>query len=1468
MTQRTNLNICLAMWVLLLGTVCATAAERIFIDTDVTGSEIRQYYVPNEIIVKLKNSAAITIEEKISAGSGVARLELSGSLDKLNKRFHLSNIKPVFKNFKAQRHRLKALLKKDKALLTQREKHILQRLKRADEKLAVPALDRIYKLQLDLEPDQSIQQVLAAYSGDPSVEYAELDHIVSVCKIPDDPLYPMQWPLDNTGQDYPESGYYNPPPGTPDCDIDAPEAWDIHTGSPKVIVAVVDSGVDYKHRDLQDNIWVNQRELNGVVDIDDDNNGYTDDIFGYDFINNDSDPIDDLGHGTHCSGIIAARGNNALDIAGVCWNAKIMSLKFLNAEGEGYVSDAATAFYYAVENGADIISNSWGGDDYSETLKEAIDYAHSQGVVMVAAAGNSYSDSPHYPAYYEYMIAVAATNSNDEKPAFSNYGDWVNIAAPGVDILSLRADGTSRGTPYDDYTTIATGTSMACPHVAGACALLLSLNPTLTSDDVNDILMETGDPISPGICLSDSRLNLLNAMIAAVPSRGYISLEHDVYSCSSVISILLLDCDIMEQGSQEVTLTMGGSDSETVLLTEEAPAVGVFTGTIPTGSGAPNIEDGVLQLFHGEVITVTYQDQDDGMGNPATATDTALADCESPEIFNVQIDVRGPEPTVTFETDEPTTTRMRCGLACGGPYIIEGSYKFFATRHTIKLIGVSPRTDYFFIIEAVDTAGNETLDDNAGGCFTFTTDEGPRDIFVPRQYVTIQEAVYCSWNGGTVRVADGTYTGAGNCDIDLLGRAITVRSENGPESCIIDCNGTQDEPHRGFYIHRAEDSNSVIDGFTITNGYAPKGFGGGIYCRDSSPTVNNCTLSNNSAELGGGGMRNYNSSPTITNCTFSGNFADFGSGIYNSSGGSLMLTNCTFSGNTASGTFGQGGGMANQAVSPTLIDCIFSDNTTSGGGSGMYNKICDHTYPKLNNCIFTGNLAVYHHGGGMRNYLSSPTLTNCIFSGNSTLRIGGGMYNYDNSSPTLTNCIFTGNSTAENGGGMYNLRSSNPVLINCTFSGNSAALNGGGMDNINSSKPKLTNCTFSGNSAYNGGGMDNERSRPTLTNCTFAANSAINGNALACDSWHQLSPSKLRLTNCILWDGGGETEARCESVKMPDRRLEKQEGFASEIWNNDGSEITITYSDVQHGWDGEGNIDTDPLFVDSGYWADANDPNIPAEPNDPNVVWVDGDYHLLPDSPCINAGDPNHPLDPNETDIDGQPRIIGGRVDMGSDEFHCNNVPPVADAGADQTVYAWIDGIAQVILDGTGSYDNDGHPLTYIWSWTIDGQACTATGPEPTIEMPVGKQTIELIVNDRVEDSEPDNVIITVIEPVESQLWIVPRVINRHSSQPKIFTLLRLPEGITSAHIDSNQPLLLYSAGIEAIRQHIIQSRRGGARQVSIFAFFDKSELMDAIPDNGKVELQVVGRLKNTGQYFYGTDTVKIISPHNDGDDD
>jgi len=217
---------------------------------------------------------------------------------------------------------------------------------------------------------------------------------------------------------------------------------------------------------------------------------------------------------------------------------------------------------------------------------------------------------------------------------------------------------------------------------------------------------------------------------------------------------------------------------------------------------------------------------------------------------------------------------------------------------------------------------------------------------------------------------------------------------------------------------------------------------------------------------------------------------------------------------------------------------------------------------------------------------------------------------------TLTDCTFIGNRAGEDGGGMYNGWESEPMLTNCMFTANSAADSGGAVYNYWSGL-RLMNCIFSGNlSSKGGGGMFSDDSWPRLINCTFSGNSASNGNALACDSYEHEDPSKLQLTNCILWDGGDE------------------------IWNNDESTIAITYSDVEGGWPGEGNIDADPCFVKQGYWAVGDD----------DYFWVEGDYHLLPDSPCIDAGDPNYPYEPNETDLDGKPRIIGGRIDMGAYE--------------------------------------------------------------------------------------------------------------------------------------------------------------------------------------------------------------------------
>lgn len=945
-------------------------------------------YVRNEIIVKFRAGVADSTDNHL----GDAPAMWPGSLQQLNEKYKLVKIQPLARGFSKTRQLIKDLERKDKFQLNAREKHILQRARRAPRGAVVPNLGGIYKMRFDLDVNDSLQKILAAYRSNPNVEYAELNHIVRALSAPDDPYYDVQWALNNTGQPYPVSGGTTDS-GTPDADIDAPEAWDIYTGSSDIIVAVIDTGVDYEHRDLIANMWTDQ---NGK--------------FGYDFVNDDDDPMDDFGHGTHCAGIIASRTNNSLDTAGVCWNARIMAVKYLDAAGYGNESDAVSSIYYAVDNGADVLSNSWGGGPYSESIELAINYAYSNGAIVVAGAGNDNSNAPVYPAYYNHVISVAATNSDDQKASFSNYGEWVDIAAPGVDILSLRAQNTDMYVGAVNYTPgdrfipfgnpdatmyIASGTSMACPYVSGACALMLSVNPALTIDEGTAILVNTVDPIADGICYSDGRLNLLGALTEAIhsKSKGHIAFSNNSYSCDSNAGVFLSDGDLSGEGTHAVNITSSGGDAETIIMIEESPPIGAFTGTIHIVAGAPNTGNGILQVSSGDIIYVTYYDANDGTGNPATVTDTSTIDCVPPVISNVQVDVRTSTLIVTFTSNEPTSGKVSCGLSCGGPYNLEGEYSGLRTSHTIELSPLLPLTTYYFIITAVDAAGNQVIDSNSGSCYSFTT-TGPGNLYVPGQYATIQEAVDRAWPGSVIRVADGTYTGQGNRDIDFCGKAITVRSENGPVNCIIDCQANFAEMHRGFFFHTGETQNSVLDGFTITHGYAPiESGGGGICCTGASPTINNCIIINNQGGgYGGGGIGCFEDSyPDINNCIISGNTAMLNGGFtcYSSD---PVIRNCIFTENGNTAFFGT-------ESSPVFRNCLFADNFSEYGGAAVY---------------FIG----FAGPPGTSGDPTEPSFYNCTFTGNSANLRGGGMYLYRNCHATVSDCIFWGN-TAPQGHEIY-----------------------------------------------------------------------------------------------------------------------------------------------------------------------------------------------------------------------------------------------------------------------------------------------------------------------------------------------------------------------------------------------------------------------------------------------------------------
>lgn len=332
--------------------------------------------------------------------------------------------------------------------------------------------------ELTVASGSTVSQVLQNLQSRTDVMAATPDFRVQVSAVPNDPNYASQWALENAGAG-----------GVVDADIDASAAWDYGTSS-SVVVAVIDTGIDYTHVDLVQNIWTNTDEVAGNG-IDDDRNGYVDDIRGWNFADDNNNPMDDNGHGTHVAGTIGAVGNNGVGIAGVAWNVKMMALKFLAADGSGMLSDAVAAIDYARVNGAKIINASWGGGGFSSALQSAMQRFQSAGGIFVAAAGNEASNNAlvaSYPANYALanVVSVAASTQSDALASFSNYGTNVDIAAPGNQILS-----TIPGNRYTRYS----GTSMAAPHVAGAMALLWGQSPSLTSAQLIDVVMQNTDSV-------------------------------------------------------------------------------------------------------------------------------------------------------------------------------------------------------------------------------------------------------------------------------------------------------------------------------------------------------------------------------------------------------------------------------------------------------------------------------------------------------------------------------------------------------------------------------------------------------------------------------------------------------------------------------------------------------------------------------------------------------------------------------------------------------------------------------------------------------------------------------------------------------------------------------------------------------------------------------------------------------------
>lgn len=376
--------------------------------------------------------------------------------------------------------------------------------------------------RLKLGAGHDLETQLERLKDDPRVEVVEPNYLLTLDAIPNDWFFQEQWGLYNTGQ-Y-EAGVVG-------ADIDAVNAWNIQTGSASVVVAIVDTGLDLSHPDLDNNLWINPLEISGNG-IDDDGNGYVDDIVGYDFGDNDNNPTDQIGHGTFLAGIIAAEGNNNLGVTGVAWDARIMPLKFSRSDGTIDVLDAIEAIEYATSMGAQVINASWGSYSYSQLLRDAIQEAGQNGVLFVASAGNDGLDTdatPHYPSSYDEpnLISVAATNSADARWASSNYGkNSIHLGAPGEDIVSTF--------PFSNYLFDRSGTSYSTAYVSGVAALLLSQpSPPTDPSALKELILDRTEQI-PSMAEVTSTGGRLNALLPldCDPSELVLSVRAPVASFS------------------------------------------------------------------------------------------------------------------------------------------------------------------------------------------------------------------------------------------------------------------------------------------------------------------------------------------------------------------------------------------------------------------------------------------------------------------------------------------------------------------------------------------------------------------------------------------------------------------------------------------------------------------------------------------------------------------------------------------------------------------------------------------------------------------------------------------------------------------------------------------------------------------------------------------------------------------------
>ncbi|HUW12396.1 MAG TPA: S8 family serine peptidase, partial [Anaerolineae bacterium] len=461
-------------------------------------------YAADRIIVRFQPGV---VPARVVNGPQLAAMTGIPGIDGLNRRFGASRLEGLYPDSAGRRDPVAF------ASLGMKDIYLLHFAGPVDP----PAVAMLYAAQSAVvyaEPDY------VGSTGQPATNQSQPQVSGAAARLPNDPHFGQQWALLNDGS--------NPlgAPGTADADVDAELAWDITTGSSSIVVAVLDSGLKWDHPDIASRVWRNSGETPGNG-LDDDSNGYVDDVRGWDFVNHDNNPMDDNGHGTNVSSIIGAESNNGQGLAGVDWHARIMPLKNLDDRGRGYYSAFATSIHYAVDNGAHVINMSEGGTVDSTTLSGAIDYAHSAGCIVVGATGNDNRGDILYPAAYANTIAVGATDTDDSRAnpfswgGGSNYGPEIDVVAPGNRIIGLH------NTNNTNYSSFWGGTSQAAPHVSGLVALLLAQDPSRSFAQVRNLIRSTAeDRVGPSfedtpgfdLYFGYGRVNAHAALQAGAPS--------------------------------------------------------------------------------------------------------------------------------------------------------------------------------------------------------------------------------------------------------------------------------------------------------------------------------------------------------------------------------------------------------------------------------------------------------------------------------------------------------------------------------------------------------------------------------------------------------------------------------------------------------------------------------------------------------------------------------------------------------------------------------------------------------------------------------------------------------------------------------------------------------------------------------------------------------------------------------------